>query len=378
MAKIVDFKKLEKLYEVFKKSSKEQAGYPTSQVFDYSSLFHFMEFHINNAGDPFGDGNCNGVNTLKIERELIEKVAEILYAPKDNFWGYVTTGGTEGNLYGLYLARETYPDGVCFYSEDTHYSVPKCLKILRVEGVKVRSQPNGEIDYYALKEAISNETRVPIILANIGTTMKGAVDEIQKITRILKELGITKYYIHCDAAFFGMILPFITDPHDQHFDFRMGIHSISISGHKLIGTPMPCGIVIVLKDLMKNIGNKIEYISSIDNTITGSRSGISPLFLWYEINCSLKGRFHKLIDDCLKRAEYSIKRFEQQGIRAWRNENSMVVVFPRPLEKTIKRWQLAIQDDIAHIITLPQVTYKVIDQIVHDVVIDLKKITKTR
>jgi len=39
-----------------------------------------------------------------------------------------------------------------------------------------------------------------------------------------------------------MILPFV--PHPQPWDFRAGIDSISISGHKMIGAPLPCGVVL--------------------------------------------------------------------------------------------------------------------------------------
>jgi len=361
----------DRLYRRFQEASKEMVGYPISLFFDYSKLFRFLKFHINNLGDPFLRSWHYRTNTLEIERKVITRFAKLFHAPKNNFWGYVTNGGTEGNMYGLYVAREKYPNGVVYYSDQTHYSVPKILKLLKMPSVKVKSDEKGEMDYIAFQKTLDDN--VPIILANIGTTMKGAVDDVVRIKEILTDLGIKKYYIHCDAAFFGMILPFLPEYEAQAFDFRVGIDSIAISGHKMIGTPIPCGAVLCKKSNMKHIGSYIEYTGSKDNTVTGSRNGLSPLFLWHELNSSQEGKFEKLIEYCIELAGYAIQKFNECGIKAWRNKNSIIVVFPKPSEKLIRKWQLAIEREISHLITLPHLTHKMIDSIVAHVASDLNK-----
>jgi len=91
----------------------------------------------------------------------------------------LTAGGTEGNLYGLYLGRETYPDGVVYYSEHTHYSAAKIVRVLGARSIMLRGLDNGEIDYDDLRESLKIHRDVPpIILANIGSTMHGAVDDL--------------------------------------------------------------------------------------------------------------------------------------------------------------------------------------------------------
>ena len=368
----VELATLNRLNAYFRKAVQELAGYPTTQLFDYSKLFTFFKYHINNVGDPFGTSNLR-INTLEIEREVIDEFADLFHAPKDSYWGYVTSGGTEGNLYGVYVARELYPDGVVFYSDQTHYSIEKNLRILRMPSVKIRAMSNGEIDYQELQKALIHTKQTPIIVANIGTTMKGAVDDLVQIKEILSDLKIEKYYIHCDAAFFGMILPFLPEIEAQPFDFRMKIDSIAISGHKMIGTPMPCGVVITLKKYRDQVGSYIEYTGARDGTITGSRNGLSPLFLWHELCCAKKVGFKKIINSCIEKAGYAVKKFNEHGIEAWRNKNSPIVVFPRPSDKTIKKWQLATELDISHMITLTHLTYKTIDQIVAQIAGDLKK-----
>lgn len=368
----VELQTLKKLNSYFKKAVQELAGYPTTQLFDYSKLFTFFKYHINNVGDPFGTSNLR-INTLEIEREVIDEFAELFHAPKDSYWGYVTSGGTEGNLYGVYVARELYPDGVVFYSDQTHYSVEKNIRILRMPSLKIKSTSNGEIDYQELQKALIHTKKTPIIVANIGTTMKGAVDDLVQIKEILSDLKIEKYYIHCDAAFFGMILPFLPELEVQPFDFRMKIDSIAISGHKMIGTPMPCGVVLTNKQHRDQVGTYIEYTDAKDGTITGSRNGLAPLFLWHELCCARKIGFKKIINCCIEKAGYAVKKFNEYGIDAWRNKNSPIVVFPRPSDKTIKKWQLATELEISHMITLTHLSYKTIDQIIAQIASDLKK-----
>ena len=124
--------------------------------------------------------------------------------------------------------------------------------------------------------------RPAIILATIGTTMRGAVDDISAIRQIIDELDIGEHYIHADAALSGMILPYVDDP--QPFGFDAGIDSISISGHKLIGAPLPCGIVLTRKHLVETLGRAVELVGVNDTTLSGSRNGLTPLMLWYAIN----------------------------------------------------------------------------------------------
>jgi len=44
-----------------------------------------------------------------------------------------------------------------------------------------------------------------------GTTMKGGVDDLDLVIQTLQECGFTRdrFYIHCDGALFGMMLPFV-------------------------------------------------------------------------------------------------------------------------------------------------------------------------
>ena len=327
-------------------------GYPCTREFDYTSLYPFLSYPVNNVGDPYNESNYH-LNTHEFEREVITFFAELTRADKNNIWGYVTNGGTEGNLYGIYLARELFNDGIVYYSEDTHYSVAKILRMLHVRNIMIKSLPNGEIDYQDLAETIKiHRDTPPIIFANIGSTMKGAVDNLTKIRKILTDNAIERYYIHADAALGGMILPFVENP--QPFAFDAGIDSISISGHKMVGSPIPCGVALAKKNYVERIARGIEYIGTLDTTVSGSRNAITPLFLWYAIQTKGVAGFKRDINHCLEVSHYAIQQFQDAKIsEAWRHENSITVVFPKPNESIIKKWQLAVHGEWAHIAVMP-------------------------
>lgn len=344
-------------------------GYPCNQSFNYEEITRFLSFSLNNVGDPFSGTNIP-LNTHDFERDVVEEFAQLAHAPGNDWWGYVTNGGTEGNMYGLYVGRELYPEGICYFSEETHYSVAKVLRLQHTRNIMLKAQPNGEMDYADLRETLRiHRDLPPIIFANIGTTMKGAIDNLATIRSILDDLAITNAYIHADAALSGMILPFVDEP--QPWDFAAGADSISISGHKLLGSPLPCGVVLARKTHVDRIARSIEYVGVLDTTISGSRNAISPLFLWYRLRTLGRQGLIDLVQRCLQLADYALEKLNAAGVESWRHKNSITVVFPRPPDAIMKKWCIAPKKGIGHIITLPHVTEEIIDEFVSDFAIAL-------
>ena len=357
--------RLDELLQSFDAASQHSMGYPVNLDYDYSALLPFLQYSANNIGDPFHDSNYAS-NTHEIEREVIGTFADMMRLPRDQAWGYVTSGGTEGNMYGLYMGREMFPDGIVYFSQDTHYSVVKILRLLKARNIMVKSQDNGEIDYDDLHETIRINRDVPVIfMANIGTTMKGAIDDVHRVRDILDDLAVSNFYIHADAALSGMILPFVNEP--QPYGFDSGFDSVAVSGHKMIGAPLPCGVALTRKDYVARIARSIEYVGVLDTTLTGSRSALAPLMIWYAFQRHGHDGFKAVVNKSLSRAEYAVERFNDVGIPAWRNRNSVTVVFPRPSDEVVRKWQIAPYGDIAHIITMPNVTPESIDALVDDV-----------
>ncbi len=49
--------------------------------------------------------------------------------------------------------------------------------------------------------------------------------------------------------------------------FRKPIGSVSVSGHKFVGAPVPCGVVITRKRYAMALSSDVEYLNSRDATI---------------------------------------------------------------------------------------------------------------
>lgn len=166
----------------------------------------------------------------------------------------------------------------------------------------------------------------------------------------LKAAGFKRqdYYLHADAALSGMILPFVDEP--QGFTFADGIDSIGVSGHKMIGLPIPCGIVVAKRANVERISVEIDSISGHDKTITGSRNGHTPMMMWEAIRSHQPAEWKRRIEHSLTLAEYAVTRLQEAGIDAWRNKNAITVVFPCPSEAVWKKHCLATSGDVAHLI----------------------------
>ncbi len=356
--------KLDLLLEQIRLGAEQQIGFPGNQKFDYSPLLPFLQFSLNNIGDPFHESNYR-CNTHEIEREVIARFAELTRIDPEQAWGYVTSGGTEGNMYGLYLARELFPNAMFYFSEDTHYSVLKNVRVLNARYIMIKSQENGEIDYQDLSDMIRVHRDLPaVVMANIGTTVRGAVDDLGKIKEILLDLAVTNAYIHADAALSGLILPFVAEP--QSFGFDAGIDSISISGHKLIGAPLPCGVVLTHKAHVERVGRAVEYVGVHDTTLSGSRNGFAPLMLWYALATLGEEGLSERVAGMMDMAEYAVSQFNKRGIPAWRHRNSATVVFPKPSPEVFIKWQIAPEGRDVRIVAMPHVTRQMIDELVED------------
>ncbi len=258
-------------------------GYPYNLMYDHSELFNFMKYSINNLGDPYVVSNYS-VHSRQFECAVIDFFANLWKADEDSYWGYVTTSGTEGNLHAILVARECHPDGIVYTSNETHYSIFKAARYYRMDLRAIPTLPMGEINYELLeRELDQNRDKPAIINVNIGTTVKGAVDNLDRILDILNRLEIRRerYHIHCDGALFALMMPFIDNA--PQVSFQKPIDSIAVSGHKMLGCPMPCGVTLSRKENVKKVEEHIEYLNSVDTTIMGSRNGQAALYMWYSL-----------------------------------------------------------------------------------------------
>ncbi|KAK6115081.1 hypothetical protein DH2020_007350 [Rehmannia glutinosa] len=333
-------------------------GYPYNLDFDYGALSQLQHFSINNLGDPFIESNY-GVHSRQFEVGVLDWFARLWEIEKNDYWGYITNCGTEGNLHGILVGREVFPDGILYASKESHYSVFKAARMYRMECEKVATLVTGEIDCKDFKEKLLlNKDKPAIINVNIGTTVKGAVDDLDLVIQTLEECGFShdRFYIHCDGAL------------HQKFHSR-SLSEVSAFQATNCGCPMPCGVQLTRLKHINALSRNVEYLASRDATIMGSRNGHAPIFLWYTLNRKGYKGFQKEVQKCLRNAHYLKDRLREAGISAMLNELSSTVVFERPRdEEFVRRWQLACEGNMAHIVVMPSVTIQKLDYFLNEII----------
>ncbi len=351
--------RLGELLEQLQRQSETYLGYPNNQLLDHRNLAPFLDLVVNNIGDP-EIGNL-GLHTCVLEREVVAFFRDVYRLPADLGWGYVTNGGTESNIHGFFTGRERYPGAPLLFSADSHYSIDKAGRLLGMPREIIASQPHGEIDYAAF-EATLRRLQAPavVINANIGTTMKGAIDDVGRMVEILHRCNVSQYHLHCDAALFGGYLPFLDGA--PRVDFTLPIHSLAISGHKFPGSAIPCGILLTRRDNLDPVRRRIDYIGSFDGTIAGSRNGLSVLILWQTIQRHGRAGFAAWAAQCIDNTKYCLEKLHTIGWEAWANPWSNTIVIRRPAAELARRWHLAVAGEIAHLVIMPSTTRAGVDR----------------
>lgn len=231
--------------------------------------------------------------TQEIEREVIEVLAVDVFKAKANtIDGYISPGGTEANIQAIWMYRNffMYKKGakldeiVILASEDTHYSIPKGANILMLDLIKVPvGFDNREIEKETLEDIIvkakENGKKYFIIVANMGTTMFGSVDNPDDYTTLLEKHEVD-YKLHIDGAYGGFVYPFSNQKSKINFS-NPKISSITIDAHKMLQSPYGTGVFICRKGLIENVLTKeAQYVEGMDLTLCGSRSGANAIAVW--------------------------------------------------------------------------------------------------
>lgn len=221
-------------------------------------------FIESNLGDP---GLFMG--SYSIEEMLVSRLGALLHLPEAG--GYATSGGTESNIQAMRIAkklgRSKAPNVVV--SESAHFSFEKACDILSMELRIVPCDEHQQMDTEYLDGLIDQNTVCLVGIA--GTTEYGVVDPITLLSEIAEERDI---HLHVDAAFGGLVLPFLGK--SKPFDFELtGVESISVDPHKMGLSTIPVGCLL-LRDpaVLCSLNVNTPYLTvKQEFTLSGTRSG---------------------------------------------------------------------------------------------------------
>ncbi len=472
---------LNQLSEYLSTQKAHYLGYQDNQNLNYAEDLHqYLDCHINNISDPFISGNLT-TNTKVMERAVLDYYASLWNASwphdphdPDSYWGYVLSmGSTEGNLHGLCNGRD-YLSGkilasdqvakerakqasltgkdrrvhahlvyqqapapadnpnaytpIAFFSEDSHYSVFKAMRILGIPTFhqlgeelypdenplnpggswpyEVPSLADGSIDINALEilvEFFAAKGYPILINFNYGTTFKGAYDNVEaagkRLIPIFKRYNLYEreidgkirngFWFHVDGALGAAYMPFVEMAYNQglskergpNFDFRLSyVHSITMSGHKWNGSPWPCGVFMTKVKYQLRPPDIQDYVASPDTTLSSSRNGFSALILW---NYLATNSYDTQIERFLrtqKVATYACEQLEKLAIELgqelWVEHNplSLSLHFKRVNEQLISKYSLSnatywVQGEkreYSNIFIMEHVTETLIDDFIED------------
>ncbi|GGZ88291.1 aminotransferase class V-fold PLP-dependent enzyme [Novosphingobium arvoryzae] len=377
---------LEEFSREMGKHKPTSVGYPFNQNVQFSEFYHWYavsglaDMALNNIGDP-RQPSPYALNAHSFENEVIDFFAPLYGFTPNNYWGIVTSSGTDGNNHGIYfgvncLRAQSEDPPIVYVSQEAHYSIKKLTHLQQLDMRMIPTNIRGEMDIEAFEQALDPRRPALVVMA-IGTTFKGGLDDQAAINAVLAHKRPVAVYRHADAALFGGYLPF-TDHADLVNQQICGFDSIAVSGHKFFGFDEPLGLFITLPEVLQRQNPfHVSYLNAAVPTISCSRSALGPLKFWWQIHkVGIEG-YRRNAALILKNAIYLKHRLDEIGYPAWRNEFSNTVYFRRPSDWIMRKWNLAPDEDVrlggklAHDIVMRHEGMHLVDRFILDLLDDL-------
>ncbi|MBP0018069.1 MAG: aminotransferase class V-fold PLP-dependent enzyme [Cyanobacteria bacterium SBLK] len=192
-----------------------------------------------------------------IEKTLVAKMGKLVGF--DNPEGQFTTGGSNGNLMAMAIARHqaipalkqegmtAAPQLIAFVSEDAHYSFAKAASLLGLGSSQVWKIPvddRGKMRVSELERLISaareQNVRPFFVAATAGTTVRGAYDPFAEIAAIARR---EKLWFHVDGAWGASVL--LSETHRHLMQGAEQADSVVWDAHKMMGMTLMCSILLV-------------------------------------------------------------------------------------------------------------------------------------
>jgi tyrosine decarboxylase/aspartate 1-decarboxylase len=282
--------------------------------------------HTLGESEPFFRG------TQEIEQEVINLLSvDVFKAEENSSDGYIAAGGTEANIQAAWIYRNYFikelgarhNEIAILCSVDTHYSLAKAADLLHIElyVVPVDSRSRA-IKKDGLEQCIDTAIKDGIgyfiVIANMGTTMFGSVDDPELMASCLRQRNLP-FRLHVDGAFGGFIYP--VSSMESKLDFsNPDISSITLDAHKMLQAPYGTGIFLVRKSFMTYV-NTIEasYVNGMDFTLSGSRSGTNAVAIWMILMTYGPFGWLEKINKLLYRTTWLCTQLDRLGVRHYRH-----------------------------------------------------------
>lgn len=194
---------------------------------------------IYNSNNHALDG---GPETSFLEKEAIEQLAEMVGYKK--FLGHLTSGGTMANLEGLWVSKLATQNKKFAICENAHYTHSRLSQVIDFRYKLIPMDEKGKMDLDYLRGLLKKE-KIGTVVATLGTTGFGALDEIHELVNLKKEFN---FRLHIDAAYGGYFKVLANSNSNlvdkKIFNSVRKSDSIVIDPHKHGLQPYGCGSII--------------------------------------------------------------------------------------------------------------------------------------
>lgn len=192
-----------------------------------------------------------GPAAAEIELVTIDWLRDVFGMPPEA-GGLFVSGGSAANLTALAAARhrllgDDFGDGVVYFSDQTHSSVVRALRVLGFSPGRIRILPSDgrfRLEPKRLQSEIARDRengRKPFcVVANAGTTNTGAVDPLPELSAIAREEGM---WFHVDGAYGAAAI--LSDRGRAPLEGISACDSLAVDPHKWLFCPFEIGCVLV-------------------------------------------------------------------------------------------------------------------------------------
>lgn len=282
-------------------------------------------FLSTNLGDPGLFPGC-----VRLEEEVVDQLAMLLHG--ENCKGFIVSGGTEANLMALLAARNmtkiSQPEVIL--PESAHFSLSKICRMLNLKPVYAALDSAFRVKVSAVEKSVTLNTVA--IIGTAGTAELGAIDPIDGLAEIASKNNL---YLHVDAAFGGLIIPFLPNP--PKFDFNLTtVQSITVDPHKMGMAAIPAGGIIFRNNqAVDYLKTETPYLTDhYQHTFVGTRTGASVASAWAVFNhIGIEG-YQKIVRDCMRNTAILSKGLTNAGFKLVTKPTLNIVAFSSQNTKT--------------------------------------------
>lgn len=326
----------------------------------------YYQFLETNIGDP---GLFPG--TKEIEKKFLAFILKLLHAPHTAS-GHVVSGGTEGNISAMWIAKKLTGKKEIILPSSAHFSFEKIASMMNMKLVSTPLTKQHTMDVHQIKKHINTNTAAIIGIA--GTTDVGTIDPIPELSEICNEEHL---FFHVDAAFGGFIIPFLKqmDYDLPTFDFTLpGVSTISLDAHKMGYAAIPLGTLVLRdKKWLEEISVKSQCISTKKQAgILGTRSG-GAVAAGYAVTKYLQHNgYQQLVQTIMETTKYTIKKIEDIGLSlVTKPKLNVITVNVNHLDEVVDTletygWKVNKIEHLSsfRIVIMPQITKSIIDEFI--------------